>query len=256
MFRTSVALRLAAVASATAAALLLGGATVDGAGASATISGFAFHPASITIHAGQTVTWTDGSDPAQHTVTSNTGAFGSAPLSTGQSFTVTFTTAGTFGYHCSIHPNMTGVVNVVSAAPTPAPTPRPTPRPTAQPTPRPTPRPTPAATATPRATTRPTVTPNALPATATPAASGSTAPVSASPAVSSATPIASGSAGGAVAGASGLPSAPPSPIGATPADSASTSGSALPLVVGALAAVLLVVALGFLALRGRAARAR
>jgi plastocyanin len=250
MSRLPVALRLGATVSAAALALLLSGGVADGAGASATIAGFAFHPASITIRTGQSVTWTDGSDPAQHTVTSDTGAFGSAALSTGQTFTVTFRTAGTFAYHCSIHPNMTGSVTVLPAGPTPAPTARPTPRPT----PRATPRPTPRATATPRPSARATANPTPLP-TNSPS-------VSASPAAASAAatpgPVQSASPSGAVAAASGIPSDEPSVINSTPVGSASppSGDSGLPLIAGAIAAVLLVAALGVLAARGRAPRPR
>jgi plastocyanin len=47
-----------------------------------------------------------------HTVTGDNGGPSSQPLATGQSYSFTFNTAGTFAYHCSIHPSMTGMVIV------------------------------------------------------------------------------------------------------------------------------------------------
>jgi YVTN family beta-propeller protein len=77
----------------------------------ATISQFAFNPASLTVASGQSVTWTN-SDPVQHTTTSDTPGWNSGPLSAGDAFTMTFATPGTYAYHCSIHPFMHGTVIV------------------------------------------------------------------------------------------------------------------------------------------------
>ncbi len=75
------------------------------------ISGMAFQPASVQVSVGGTVTWTNA-DGVNHTVTSNTGAFDSGSLSDGDTYSYTFNTAGTFPYHCSIHPSMHGSVVV------------------------------------------------------------------------------------------------------------------------------------------------
>jgi hypothetical protein len=53
-----------------------------------------------------------GSGGASHTVTADVGGFGSGSLGPGLSFGHTFTTAGTYAYHCSIHPEMTGTIRV------------------------------------------------------------------------------------------------------------------------------------------------
>lgn len=78
-----------------------------------TIQNFAFSPNSITVVIGvnNSVTWTN-MDSTAHTVTADGGAFNSGSLSTGQTFSFTFTTAGSYTYHCSIHPYMTGTVIV------------------------------------------------------------------------------------------------------------------------------------------------
>jgi plastocyanin len=76
-----------------------------------TIKDFAFGPATLSVAVGSTVTWTNA-DSAAHTVTADDGSFDSKSLAAGSTFSQTFDTAGTFAYHCSIHPNMTASVDV------------------------------------------------------------------------------------------------------------------------------------------------
>ena len=76
------------------------------------ISDFAFAPQVITVRVGTRVTWTNLQPAIEHTVTADHGSFGSDPLTTGSAFSHVFTIAGTYAYHCSIHPDMTGTVNV------------------------------------------------------------------------------------------------------------------------------------------------
>ncbi len=79
---------------------------------SVSIANFAFSPAQISVKTGTKVTWTN-EDSALHTITSDTGTIlNSATLSQGDSFSFTFTTPGTYSYHCSIHPMMKAVVVV------------------------------------------------------------------------------------------------------------------------------------------------
>lgn len=75
-------------------------------------SQFGTNPSGIVVKAGTTVVWVNN-DGTQHTVTSDTGLFGSKILNPGKSFQFTFASAGTFTYHCQIHP-MTGAITVVS----------------------------------------------------------------------------------------------------------------------------------------------
>ena len=81
-----------------------------------TISDFAFSPATVTIAAGDTVTWTN-TDPVVHTATSTSGAFDSGDIAQGDTFSFTFTTPGTYDYFCTPHPTMTGRIVVQAAAP-------------------------------------------------------------------------------------------------------------------------------------------
>ena len=76
------------------------------------IADFAFSPTTVTVRVGTRVTWTNRQLDIQHTVTADGGSFGSGPLSTGSSFSHVFIQAGTYTYHCSIHPDMTGTVIV------------------------------------------------------------------------------------------------------------------------------------------------
>jgi plastocyanin len=75
------------------------------------IDNFFFTPQQITVKAGTTVVWTNGDD-IPHTVTSKTGVFKSKVLDTGDKFSFTFTTPGTFTYFCALHPHMTGSIVV------------------------------------------------------------------------------------------------------------------------------------------------
>jgi plastocyanin len=92
------------------------GTTVTAAAASTgvTIKDFKFGPASVSVNVGDTITWTN-QDVAPHTATASDGSFDTGSLSQGKSGSHTFTTAGTFPYICSIHPNMKGTVTVAAA---------------------------------------------------------------------------------------------------------------------------------------------
>lgn len=85
------------------------------------MSGYAFSPRTLTITAGDTVTWTN-KDQAPHDVktTSGPASIHSPMLNKGGTWSYTFTTAGTYGYLCTVHPNMTArLVVKPAAAPTP-----------------------------------------------------------------------------------------------------------------------------------------
>lgn len=81
------------------------------AGSTVAIANFSFQPATITVPVGTTITWTNG-DSASHTVTADDGSFTSESLGNGATFSRAFPAAGTFAYHCRIHPSMTAVVTV------------------------------------------------------------------------------------------------------------------------------------------------
>ena len=70
-----------------------------------------FTPASVTVPRNRAVRWTNNGGTA-HTVTADDASFESNSIAPGGTFQRTFTVAGTFGYHCTIHPGMTGSVTV------------------------------------------------------------------------------------------------------------------------------------------------
>jgi plastocyanin len=101
---------------------MLGAVLAQAATTNVVVSGLTFNPSSVTIRVGDTVTWTGLAN--SHTVTPNTGVLEPFCGNLVQpSCTVTFNTAGTFGYHCIPH-QLSGMVGtvVVQAAPGTPPT--------------------------------------------------------------------------------------------------------------------------------------
>jgi len=82
-----------------------------GTASAVTIQNFAFNPATISVKVGTKVTWTN-QDSAGHTVTFDTGSDTSDTLATSATYDHTFDAAGSFTYHCKIHPTMKGTVTV------------------------------------------------------------------------------------------------------------------------------------------------
>jgi plastocyanin len=82
--------------------------------ASVAIPGKLFSPAAVTVVAGDSVAWRN-SDLSNHDVRATDGAFDSGPLGRFAAFSQAFTTVGVHPFLCSIHPFMTGSVNVVAA---------------------------------------------------------------------------------------------------------------------------------------------
>ncbi len=82
------------------------------------IENFQFIPSTLQVAAGTTVTWKNR-DAAEHQIINDAtgqaaqGAlFMSNPLPQGVTYSFTFTTAGTYPYHCNIHPSMKGTITV------------------------------------------------------------------------------------------------------------------------------------------------
>jgi plastocyanin len=71
----------------------------------------AFTPPELNVRVGTRVTWMNG-DRDSHTTTSDAAGWNSGTISPGREFSFTFQSAGTFPYHCSFHPGMTGTVVV------------------------------------------------------------------------------------------------------------------------------------------------
>lgn len=96
-------------------------ATTAGNGQTVTITtdssgSFAFSLTTLTIKVGTKVTWTNMTQAA-HTVTSDDGTSFDSGISTpisasGGTYSFTFSKAGTFPYHCQIHPFMKATIIV------------------------------------------------------------------------------------------------------------------------------------------------
>jgi plastocyanin len=77
----------------------------------AALSTTAYAPNPITVAVGSTLTWVNN-DSIAHTSTANGGAWNSGTMAPGASFSTILSSAGTYQYHCSIHPGMVGTVTV------------------------------------------------------------------------------------------------------------------------------------------------
>ena len=75
------------------------------------IASFKYKPVTIAVKKGGRVRWTN-SDAAAHTATADDRSFDTQTIDKGKSRMVTFTTAGTFAYHCDFHPFMKATVVV------------------------------------------------------------------------------------------------------------------------------------------------
>ena len=74
-----------------------------------TIDNFTFTPKELTVPVGTTVKWLNHDD-IPHTIVEKKTTFRSKALDTDDSYSFTFTSAGTFDYFCGLHPHMVGQV--------------------------------------------------------------------------------------------------------------------------------------------------
>jgi len=82
---------------------------IPGGASGLTSTAFGTNP--LTVAVGTTVAWTNN-DSTAHTSTADASQWNSGTINPGQTFRFTFTAAGTYSYHCTIHPNMIGRVTV------------------------------------------------------------------------------------------------------------------------------------------------
>ncbi len=75
------------------------------------VKDFLFGPKALTVPVGTTIKWVN-TDDIPHNVVDKDKSFRSKPLDTNDTFSFTFTKAGTFNYFCSLHPQMVGTVIV------------------------------------------------------------------------------------------------------------------------------------------------
>ena len=80
--------------------------------AAVTIKDFSMSPSEVSIKVGEAVAWTND-DPASHTATLDEFDCSTDSIATGTTAKLVFTVAGTYAYHCRIHPTMSGYTVVV-----------------------------------------------------------------------------------------------------------------------------------------------
>jgi len=104
------------LAAAAALALVFAGSASTAPSATATVRILStkFTPASVTITAGDAVTWRND-DTKNHQVVANGGQFASPILAPGKTYSHTFGSAGRFAYHDALHPTLRGSVTVKGA---------------------------------------------------------------------------------------------------------------------------------------------
>ena len=77
-----------------------------------TINDLKFSPAKLSIKIGETVIWTN-KDDNDHNVVADDGSFNSEEnLRRGETFKHKFEKKGKYGYSCTLHPRMKGVISV------------------------------------------------------------------------------------------------------------------------------------------------
>jgi plastocyanin len=82
------------------------------AAATVEIKDFAYSPDPVTASVGDAISWTNG-DSAPHTATLDDDSCGTGNLSQGATGALVFSAAGTYPYHCAVHPDqMTGTITV------------------------------------------------------------------------------------------------------------------------------------------------
>jgi len=87
------------------------GTTISIVSGASALTATANSPNPVTIARGSTVTWVNN-DSTTHDQTADGGSFNTGNIAPGARASVTFQNAGSFPYHCSIHPNMIGTITV------------------------------------------------------------------------------------------------------------------------------------------------
>ena len=85
--------------------------TADAGQVAVAIKDFAFGPQEVQAKVGDIITFTNN-DSAPHTGTLDDGSCSTGTISPGGSDGLTFTAAGTYPFHCKIHPQMKGTITV------------------------------------------------------------------------------------------------------------------------------------------------
>jgi len=109
--RVGLALTLVVTLAIAAVSGVMGPAPAQSADAKVTIDNFTFAPAELTVSVGSTVTWANPDD-IPHSLVEKNKLFHSKALDTDDSYSFTFTQAGSYDYFCGLHPHMVGKIIV------------------------------------------------------------------------------------------------------------------------------------------------
>jgi plastocyanin len=105
-----IALVAAACSGGTASEPEAGPEPADASSPTVVVTDMAYEPASLTVEVGETVTWLFDDGAVRHDVAGD--GFQSDIMAAG-SFSHRFDAPGTYAYVCTLHPNMTGTIEVV-----------------------------------------------------------------------------------------------------------------------------------------------
>jgi plastocyanin len=83
----------------------------DGSAVTVNIEGNAYSPDPVTAGVGQAIGWTNA-DAVPHTATLDEGDCGTDTIEAGATLGLVFNEAGTYTYHCAVHPEMTGTIEI------------------------------------------------------------------------------------------------------------------------------------------------
>lgn len=75
------------------------------------VQGKAFNPPEVDVRVGEEVLWVFRDGDVPHSVTADNGSFDSGKMKEGE-FRLAFERPGSYSYHCVVHPEMKGRVNV------------------------------------------------------------------------------------------------------------------------------------------------
>lgn len=104
---------MSTTAAAPAATAPASSAPAAGAPATITITNYTFSPASLTVAPGTKITVTNNDNVPHDVDSADRTSFNTTPVTKGGTFTFTAPmTPGSYGYFCSVHPNMKGMLIV------------------------------------------------------------------------------------------------------------------------------------------------
>jgi plastocyanin len=75
---------------------------------------YSFSPSAKTVKVGTTVVWKNNSGGTHNVVSTSSGPLNSGWMRPMDTFSYTFTLAGTYHYYCEAHPAMTGTITVTN----------------------------------------------------------------------------------------------------------------------------------------------